>query len=105
MSGAPTTSIDPQAFKTAQSNYAAVIPAIRKIAGNLDGTVQGAKSGWQGQAYVAFCKFADDLHAQIIKLNGDLNAVSDALDQGQKVIANTEYDNAESFTSLGTKFT
>ncbi|MEV6391259.1 WXG100 family type VII secretion target [Nocardia xishanensis] len=96
--------LDFATFQKYANEYAATIPPIDKTVDNLGVAVESAKSGWEGEAYSAFNKFATELQGKIRAVNVDLGLVSDALNTGEKKVASAEDESMSGFTTLNTNY-
>ncbi|QIS02305.1 hypothetical protein F5X71_08185 [Nocardia brasiliensis] len=96
--------LDFAVFQKYANEYAATIPPIDKTVDNLGMAVEAAKSGWEGEAYAAFNKFATELQAKVRAVNVDLGLVSEALNTGEKKVAAAEDENMSGFTTLNTSY-
>jgi WXG100 family type VII secretion target len=101
MAAAQSSITDYTTFLQAAGNYEDVGDIIKLIANNLASTAQGSVSGWQGSAQVAFQAFVTLLNDDIKTLNSNIQATVDALNNGQSVTANTDFENSSQFTNLG----
>ncbi|MET7768243.1 WXG100 family type VII secretion target [Nocardia sp. NPDC005366] len=106
MSGTSSSALhlDFATFQKYANSYAAVIAPINKTVDNLRDSVEAAKSGWMGDANDAFTRFAIDLEERIRKVNKDLGLVSDALNTGEKQVANSDNESMSGFTTLSTSY-
>lgn len=99
-----TQFLDFPTFQKYANAYAEVIAPINKTIDQLRSSVEAAKSGWQGDAYVAFSSFATTLEEQISQVNKDLGLVSDALNTGEHTVANSDHETSTGFTSLAKSY-
>lgn len=104
MAGADALHLDFAIFQKYANAYADVIPPIDKSVDNLEATVIAAKKDWEGDANVAFTKFADELQIKIRKVNVDLGQVSEALRTGETKVAATEDESMGGFTTLNSSY-
>ncbi|MRH89368.1 hypothetical protein GFY24_18260 [Nocardia sp. SYP-A9097] len=104
MAGSNALHLDFATFQKYANDYAAVIPPINKSVDNLGTSVEQAKAGWAGDANNAFTRFATELEEKIRKVNQDLGLVSDALNTGEKTVANSDNESMSGFTSLASTY-
>ncbi|MFC9437141.1 WXG100 family type VII secretion target [Nocardia sp. NPDC057030] len=91
-------------FQKYANAYAQVIPPIDKSVDKLGDTVEAAKKGWEGDANIAFTKFANELQNKIRAVNKDLDLVSQALQTGEKKVASAEDESMSGFTTLNMNY-
>lgn len=99
-----TNYMDFPTFLKFANAYAEVIPPIKKTVDNLRSSADAAKSGWEGDAYTAFNTFVTQLEEKITAVNQDLQAVSDALNTGEKDVSGADDQSTSVFTSLANSY-
>jgi len=85
---------DIAAVKTLASNFENSIAAIRGEISKIDDAAETVKAGWRGQANQAFNHAVDSWHESAMTLEGDLDALTQAVNAGLSKLISMDEQNA-----------
>jgi WXG100 family type VII secretion target len=84
----------------AQTEMGNAVDALRAKIAKITQAVDDAKRGWQGDAFAACAKAADNWDAEAKKLNGILDEITQEVGHGNKSYTGLEGDNTQTFSKL-----
>ena len=99
---AQDVSIDHGVHKQATGHMTVnVVPALRKVANDMELSVHAVGAGWKGTAKASFDKFHTNLQAALDDLHKSLNGITEALGQSNQHLGTTDISNADVISHAG----